>query len=197
MYQKPIPIYALLAVARILVKPMVQFSTRSLPQLQEQLKGPWRFPQRILMIGSEQKHEFDAAAQQIQRGHRVTVVNPIVTIAAQGYSARGGDFRPIRLETLPLHRRYHLICENYPYPLGRTLQAIDFARQRLTRLLPGGRWVVVTEHREFADTLYDIAKTLGFSAGLTRLLLHRAPPASPRYIHPQIKDRYRLEVRSG
>lgn len=151
--------------------------------------------QRMLIVGAEQQPEFVYAARKSRQGYRVTVVNPIVTAAAQRYSARGGDFRPIRLETLAAHPSYHLIRENYPYPLGRTPQSISFARQRLARLLPGGRWVVITENREFAEALQDIAMTHGFTVTLSRLPLHRAPPASRQYIHPLIKERYQLIVR--
>jgi hypothetical protein len=151
---------------------------------------------RILIIGAEQRGEFAEAMRQMQQGHQVTVVNPIVTQAAQRYSALGGDFRPIPLEMLPSQYRYHLIWENYPYPLERTPQTLDFARQRFNRLKPGGRWVVITEHREFADTLKDIARTHGLAATLSRISLQQAPPAAPRYVHPQVKERYRLVVQS-
>lgn len=150
---------------------------------------------RILMIGAEQHGEFAKATRLAQRGDRVTVVNPIVTTAAQEYSAHGGDFRPIRLETLPRQMQFDQILENYPYPLGRTTQAVEFARQRFARLRPAGCWRIITENREFADALQDIAKTQGLSTQLSRLSLKHAPPASPRYIHPLIRERYRLRIK--
>lgn len=159
------------------------------------LRCPYARPFRILIVGAEQDHEFARATQLKQHGNRVTVVNPIVTTASQYYSAHGGDFRPIRLEHLPTGLHFDLIEENYPYPLGRTIQAVDFARQRLARLSSCGVWKVTTENREFADALMDIAEMHSFRAILSHLSLQQAPPASARYIHPQTKERYKLLVK--
>lgn len=126
-------------------------------------------------------------------GQPVTVVNPIANAEAQAFAARGGSFVQGVVEDLPLQPGYTMIREDYPFPLGRAFQPTDeFARARLDRLAPGGRWVVVTEQAEFATTLEAVA-TRGSARVTVREipLLHEGTPVSA---WPREKQRFVLII---
>jgi hypothetical protein len=111
-------------------------------------------PQRVLVVGAESESEFAYASDLAMRGQQVTVVNPRTTEQAEAYIAQGGNFLKTKIELLPKDATFNLIREDYPYPLGQMFQpTTEFAEARLSRLAPGGRWVVVTESSEFAETL--------------------------------------------
>jgi len=107
--------------------------------------------QNVLVVGAETEAEFGYAADVAQAGQPVTVVNPVATEQSQAFAARGGNFVQSRIEDLPANPSYTMIREDYPFPLGRAFSPTEeFAAARITRLAPGGRWVVVTEDLEFA-----------------------------------------------
>jgi hypothetical protein len=144
-------------------------------------------PQRVTLIGPETPAEFSWATDVGARGHDVTAVNPNVTPAAQTYIQRGGNFVAGPLESLPRLPNIDLIREDYPFPLGRVLSPnAAFAAERLQRLAPGGRWVVVTEDPDFASTLRLAAEQQGARATTYEIpAAHEAAPQSsyPREAH--------------
>jgi hypothetical protein len=137
--------------------------------------------QRVLVVGAEQPEEFDWAAGLQASGQDVTVVNPRTTAAARQFRQGGGNLLTGTVESLPPQLSFNTIREDFPFPLGRAFQPTrDFAMARISRLLPGGRWVVVTEASEFATTLE--AAVTGLDVDVTRTtapLAHEATPTSP------------------
>jgi hypothetical protein len=118
--------------------------------------------QNILVVGAETAAEFAYARQAAAGNAQVTVVNPRTTAASKEFQRNGGNFVEGRIESLPRDRTYHLIREDFPYPLGRAYPpTAQFVVERLDRLAPGGRWVVVTESAEFAATVRAAAEMKG------------------------------------
>ena len=137
--------------------------------------------QRVLVVGAEQPEEFDWAAGLRASGQDVTVVNPRTTAAARQFQQGGGNLVTGTVESLPAKPSFNTIREDFPFPLGRVfLPTRDFAMARISRLLPGGRWVVATEFAEFATTLE--ASVTGLDVDVTQTtapIAHEATPTSP------------------
>lgn len=139
--------------------------------------------QRVLVVGAETPEEFAYARSVAGRGHDVSVVNPKVTSEARAHMARGGRFRAERVEKLPREPSFDLIREDFPFPQGRALGPTEsFAAERIARLAPGGRWVLLTESGEFAHTLRAAASRLNVRVNVRQYSrfpeFHEATPAS-------------------
>jgi hypothetical protein len=140
----------------------------------------------VLIVGPESEEEFAYGLKVNAQGGKATAVNPVRTDAAGRYVNKGGEFVQGKVENLPQRAEYDIIREDYPYPTGNYLD-IPSANARISRLKPGGSWVVMTEKPEFADALEAAAKTQG--AAVTRRELppfHEGVPVSP---HPQDHSR--------
>lgn len=149
----------------------------------------------VLFVGAERGHEFAHAMRLICQGHDVIAINPRETVGARAFRRAGGRFVRARIEDLPpMSCRFDLICENYPYPSGRHyVPPGAFARARLSRLKPGGRWILVTESPRYASLLkgvgdYDDAVRARFRSTLSALSTDEAPPSS----YPRADTRFRL-----
>jgi len=141
-------------------------------------------PQRVLVVGAERADEFQWAANLQRSGQDVTVVNPQTSAAAQQFREGGGRLITSTVEGLPPDATFNTIREDFPFPLGRIFQPTrDFALARISRLAPGGRWVVATESSEFAATLDGVVASLGLRVTRTVApfppLAHEATPTSP------------------
>jgi hypothetical protein len=152
-------------------------------------------PKSVLFIGAERPDEFAHAMRLICQGHDVITINPRETASAKEFRRAGGKFIRVRIEDLPPDLcRFDLICENYPYPSGRHyVPPRAFALARLSRLKPGGRWILVTESPRYASLLkgvgdYDDAVRARFRSTLSPLLIDEAPPSS----YPRAQTRFQL-----
>jgi hypothetical protein len=156
-------------------------------------RGGGPAPQRVLVVGAEQPVEFGWAAGLQATGQDVTVVNPRTTEAARQFRQGGGNLVTGTVESLPANAAFNVIREDFPFPLGRVFQPTrEFAMARISRLLPGGRWVVVTESREFATTLE--AAVAGLDVDTIRTappLAHEATPSSP-WLPEESRERFML-----
>ena len=146
--------------------------------------------QNILFVGAERGDEFKYAMRLARQGRGVMAINPRETAAARAFRRAGGKFIRARIEDLPPEScRFDLICENYPYPSGRHyVPPRPFALARLSRLRPGGRWILVTESPRYASLLkavgdYDDAVRARFRSTLSVLSTTRR---RPRPIHGPI-----------
>jgi hypothetical protein len=151
--------------------------------------------QAVLFVGAERADEFADAMRLAREGHDVIVTNPRETAAARAFRRAGGTFVRAGIEQLPIACcRFDVICENYPYPSGRHyVPPRDFALARLTRLAPGGRWVLFTESARYASLLkavadYDDAVQGRVAASLSSISPGAAPPSS----YPPSSTRFRL-----
>ena len=151
--------------------------------------------QAVLFVGAERADEFADAMRLAGQGHDVIVINPRETYAAKAFRRAGGTFVRARIEQLPpACCRFDLICENYPYPSGRHyVPPRAFAVTRLSRLAPGGRWVLFTEAARYATLLkavgdYDEVVQRRFRVGLSSLSSREAP----RSAYPSAGTRFRL-----
>ena len=149
----------------------------------------------VLFVGAERGNEFRAAMRLVCQGHDVMAINPRVTSTARRFRSAGGKFVRARIENLPPGCcRFDLICENYPYPSGRHyVPARPFALARLSRLTPGGRWILVTESPRYVSLLkavgdYDDDVRARFRSMLTALPVDEAPSSS----YPRVDTRFRL-----
>src|SRR5262245_4109363 len=149
----------------------------------------------VLLVGAERPDEFADAMRAARRGHRVLVVNPRDTAAARAFRSVRGRFARSRIEDLPrIGSGFEVICENYPYPSGPHYVPIrSFARARLSRLAPGGRWILFTESARLATALrtlveFDTHVRRRFVLELTPVELHQAPPSN----YPSVPSRFRL-----
>jgi hypothetical protein len=149
----------------------------------------------VLFVGAERADEFADAMRLAGQGHDVIVINPRETYAAKAFRRAGGTFVRARIEQLPpACCRFDLICENYPYPSGRHyVPPRAFAVTRLSRLVPGGRWVLFTEAARYATLLkaigdYDEVVQRRFRVGLSSL----SPGEAPHSAYPSAGTRFRL-----
>ena len=152
-------------------------------------------PQNVLLVGAERRDEFADAMRLVCQGHNITVVNPRKTAAARDFQSRGGTFIRARVEQLPpACRCYDVICENYPYPSGEHyVPPRAFAFARLSRLTPGGRWILFTEGVRFATLLKAVADYDEAVQGKFRLRFSRVPPEdAPPSSYPPVDTRFRL-----
>ena len=101
-------------------------------------------------------------------------VNPGRSPAAHAFQAAGGDFIQTTIEKLPPALGcFDLICEHYPFTIGRVLGVCErspctigrsvhalraFAMPRLKQLAEAGRWVIFTESPGLAGTLHALAQ---------------------------------------
>ena len=152
----------------------------------------------VLFVGPETPEEFVEAQQLWSRGYAVLAINPRETGAARNFRDAGGKFLSTRIEDLS--RRFgpfDLIRENYPYPSGRQYVPTEpFAQARLSRLAPGGRWVLYTESARLAGRLKAVIERCSiwakqFAAQLKRIPCEAAPPSH----YPPTDVRYQLIVR--
>ena len=151
--------------------------------------------QAVLFVGAERADEFAGAMRLAGQGHDVIVINPRETYAAKAFRHAGGTFVRARVEQLPTACcGFDVICENYPYPSGRHyVPPRDFALARLSRLAPGGHWVLFTEAARYATLLkavgdYDEAVQRRFRVRLSSLSPTEAPPSA----YPFASTRFRL-----
>jgi hypothetical protein len=151
--------------------------------------------QNVLFVGAERRDEFAHAMRLICQGHDVIAINPRETASARAFRRAGGRFIRARIEDLPREScRFDLICENYPYPSGRYyVPPRAFALRRLSRLAPGGRWILVTESPRYASLLkavgdYDDAVRARFRSTLSPLSTDEAPAS----LYPRGETRFRL-----
>lgn len=143
-------------------------------------------PQRILVVGAERPEEFRYAREVAARGHEVTVVNPQATPESATFAAEGGNFVQAGIETLPQQPLYNVVSEDFPVPIRRMFpQAQAFASERITRLEPGGRWVVATESAEFVQMLQLVGGMQGVRVTSHEVpRYHEATPDSPHVVEP-------------
>lgn len=156
---------------------------------------PERRAQNILFVGAERGDEFKYAMRLICQGHGVMAINPRESASARAFRRAGGRFIRARIEDLPPEScRFDLICENYPYPSGRHyVPPRAFALARLSRLTPGGRWILVTESPRYASLLkavgdYDDSVRAKFRGTLSSLARDEAPAS----LYPRGETRFRL-----
>jgi len=156
-----------------------------------QKSPPTRPGVRVLVVGPETDAEFEYAQKVNSGGGKATAVNPLKTTAADRFAASGGDFVQGKIETLPKDAKFDIIREDFPYPTGKFVDTAS-ANERISRLKPGGFWVVVTEKPDFADALEAAAALQGaktmrrdFAPG------HEAAPASA---HPRDPGRIALII---
>jgi hypothetical protein len=154
-----------------------------------------RATQAVLYVGAERVDEFADAMRLVREGHDVIVINPRETAPARAFRRGGGTFVRARVEQLPMACcRFDVICENYPYPSGQHyVPPRTFAMARLSRLGPGGRWVLFTEAVRYATLLkaigdYDEGVQRSFRVGLSSLAHTEAPPSA----YPSAGTRFRL-----
>ena len=151
--------------------------------------------QNVLLVGAERHDEFGDAVGLVSQGHNVTIVNPRETAAAREFQSRGGTFIRARVEQLPpACKCFDVICENYPYPSGKHyVPPRAFALARLSRLAPGGRWILFTEAVRFATLLKAVADYDEATQGRFRLHFSRVPPEdAPPSSYPPVDTRFRL-----
>lgn len=151
--------------------------------------------QNVLFVGAERQDEFADAMRLVCQGHDVTVANPRVTPAAKRFIADGGRFIRTRIEELPpACGCFDVIYENYPYPSGQHyVPPRAFALARLSRLAPGGRWILFTEAIRCVTLLkavadYDLGVQGRFRATLSSVSPSEAPPSTC----PPVSSRFRL-----
>lgn len=146
---------------------------------------------RVLLVGPETEAEFSYARSIIAGGGKVTCVNPVKKAAADRFIAAGGEFVQGEVGSLPDQAVFDFIREDFPYPTGNY---IDFAQTtaRITRLKPGGAWVVVTEAEDFANTLEAAAEMKG--AKVLKRIFAAAHEAAPISSHPKDSARFALII---
>lgn len=164
--------------------PPMKTPTRLPPEAEAaaNLTTPSRRGVRVLVVGPETEEEFNYALSVNSKGGKATAVNPARTSAANEYVAKGGDFVQNKVESLPQKPEFDIIREDYPYPTGNYVDTAS-ANARISRLKPGGSWVVVTEKADFASSLEAAGQMQG--AAVTRSELppfHEGVPASA---HPR------------
>jgi hypothetical protein len=146
-----------------------------------------------LVVGAERPEEFQYALDMMALGHDVTVVNPIETPASRAFQAAGGKFVKAGIETLPKGPGYDVMAEDFPVPIrGMFDSAREFATERISRLEPGGRWIVATEAPEFVQVL-EIA---GAAQG-ARVVSHEIPrfhEATPDSPHARDETRFIVTI---
>jgi hypothetical protein len=151
-----------------------------------QKSPPTRSGVRVLVVGPETEGEFEYAQKVNAGGGKATAVNPQKTAAANRFVAAGGDFVHGKIETLPKDAKFDIIREDFPFPTGKFVDTMG-ANERISRLKPGGSWVVVTEKPDFADALEAAAAVLGAKSMRRDMAAgHDAIPVSP---HPRDSGR--------
>jgi hypothetical protein len=141
-------------------------------------------PQRILVVGAERAEEFQYAREMAALGRDVTVVNPQATPESEAFAASGGNFVQAGIETLPQQPGYNVVSEDFPVPVRRFFpQAQAQATERISRLEPGGRWVVTTESAEYVQMLEVVGRMQGASVTAHEIPRHHeATPDSPHVV---------------
>jgi hypothetical protein len=140
-------------------------------------------------VGPETEEEFAYALNVNSRGGKATAVNPARTDAANRFVAKGGNFVQGKVEALPQRPEFDIIREDYPYPTGNYVDTAA-TNARVSRLKPGGSWVVVTEKVDYADALEAAGQMQGATVTRTELPpFHEGVPVSA---HP--KDPSRIVV---
>jgi hypothetical protein len=141
-------------------------------------------PSRILVVGAERPAEFQYARDMASRGRDVTVVNPVATPESAAFAAQGGNFVQAGIETLPPGPGYNVVSEDFPVPIRRVYpQAQAMAAERISRLQPGGHWVVTTESAEFVQMLQLVGAEQGARVTAHEVpRYHEATPDSPHVV---------------
>ncbi len=156
-----------------------------------QKSRPTRPGLHVLVVGPETEAEFDYARKVEAGGGRATCINPVKSPAAARFELHGGTFVQGKIQQLPDDACFDIIREDFPYPTGNY---IDFpaVQARLSRLKPGGSWVVVTEKPDFASTLEVAAQHGG--ASVLRREFPFAHDGAPVSLHPRDKSRIALVI---
>lgn len=152
---------------------------------------PTRSGLRVLVVGPETESEFDYAQKVNAGGGKATAVNPVKTPAADRFVSGGGEFVQGKVDALPKDSKFDIIREDFPYPTGNFVDAAS-ANERISRLKPGGSWVVVTEKPDFADTLEAAAALQG--AKVMRRDFAPRHEATPLSDHPKDAGRIALII---
>jgi len=146
---------------------------------------------RVLLVGPETEDEFQYAQKVNSSGGKATAVNPVKSPAADKFAAGGGEFVQGDVAKLPKGGQYDIIREDYPYPTGKFVDTAG-AAERISRLKPGGSWVVVTEKPDFADSLQAAATLQG--ARSTRYQLPQFHEGTPVSNHPRDAGRFAVII---
>jgi hypothetical protein len=146
---------------------------------------------KVLIVGPETQAEFAYARKIMLDGGQVTCVNPVKSPAAKRFIAEGGDFFQGEVSKLPPGKQFDIIREDFPFPTGNYID-VPQTFARITRLRPGGSWVVVTESGEFATTL-EAAAAMNKAKVFKRAIpaLHEGAPVSS---HPRDIERIALII---
>jgi hypothetical protein len=155
-------------------------------------KKPTRAGLRVLLVGPETEAEFDYARSVMANGGRVTAVNPVRSPAAERFIAEGGHFVQGEVGSLSPKAEFDIIREDFPYPTGNYIDPGESAA-RITRLKPGGAWVVVTEATDYANTLVAAAE-LNKASNVLRAMFLAADEAAPVSAHPRALSRTALVI---
>jgi len=151
-----------------------------------------RNPLTILIVGAEKSSEFKYAISALKSGAKVTIVNPKAPTHPlfSNFIKAGGKHQQRKIQQLPSGSKYRVIMEDFPHPTGGYLdEAKRFVDARLSHLSSGGRWVVVTEKKSFAEAISFNAQKRGFKVlwrettevhkrGGKRIPTHEATPQS-------------------
>jgi hypothetical protein len=144
-------------------------------------------PIKVLVVGAETDAEFAYALKVKSNGGSATVVNPVRTPAADKFTSQGGTFVQNKIESLPANGDFSIIREDFPYPTDEYLD-LTAAEARISRLEPGGSWVVVTEKATFADALQAAGELKGATVSRTQVpTFHEGVPTSS---HPRDGARF-------
>jgi hypothetical protein len=155
-------------------------------------KGPpTRSGVRVLLVGPETESEFQYAQKVNASGGKATAVNPVKTAAADRFVTGGGEFVQGTVDKLPKTAQFDIIREDYPYPTGSYIDTAG-ANARISRLKPGGSWVVVTEKPDFAQTLQAAASMQG--AKVMRRDIPQFHDGTPRSDHPRDAGRIAIII---
>ncbi len=147
---------------------------------------------RVLLVGPETEAEFDYARSVMGNGGKVTAVNPVRSPAAERFIAEGGDFVQGNVGSLSAQAEFDIIREDFPYPTGNYID-VGQSAARITRLRPGGAWVVVTEATDYADTL-EVAAQLNKASKVLRRMFLAADESAPESLHPRALSRTALVI---
>ena len=152
---------------------------------------PTRGGLRVLVVGPESEAEFQYALKVNDSGGNAVAVNPVRSAAADDFVKAGGEFVEGKIESLPQDSKFDIIREDFPYPT----EWLDMpaANARISRMKPGGTWVVATEREGFATALTASAKGQGAKVECYQIeaLAHEATPNSP---HARDASRYILLI---
>src|SRR5271168_4013325 len=122
-----------------------------------------------------------------RRGHDVTVANPLATPESARFESQGGHFVNAGIETLPTQPGFDVVSEDFPVPIRKVLAPAEaMAAERISRLEPGGVWIIATESDEFVGMLQYLGQKHGAQVTANEIpRYHEATPDSPHAIDPK------------